>query len=109
MDNLLTTKPPLNKEYQLNEKSSVISLTSNIVSKEIIIYHRYHRNQLFNVSPRVGTSRSLVMTQNTTVMEGQRVVLICRTPNNKPDVTFHWIKRVSGLSNVIDVVNEMFN
>lgn len=49
------------------------------------------------------------MTQNTTVMEGQRVVLKCRTPNNEPDVPFHWIKRVSGVSNVIDVVNEMFN
>nr|XP_019930077.2 fibroblast growth factor receptor 4 [Crassostrea gigas] len=51
-----------------------------------------------------GTSRSLVITQNTTVMEGQRVVLICRTPNNDSDATLQWIKRVSGSTNFIQSI-----
>uniref|UniRef100_K1PC93 Uncharacterized protein n=1 Tax=Magallana gigas TaxID=29159 RepID=K1PC93_MAGGI len=67
--------------------------------KEIYLYQSWSLHHSYK-----GTSRSLVMTQNTTVMEGQRVVLKCRTPNNEPDVTFHWIKRVSGVSNFIQSI-----
>lgn len=45
-----------------------------------------------------------MMTQNTTVMEGQRVVLICRTPNNDSDATRQWIKRVSGSFNFVQSI-----
>lgn len=61
------------------------------------MYHRHKKNQLFNIFPRVETSWTLLITPNTTVMEGRRVALLCRTPNNDPDANILWIKRFSVL------------
>ncbi|XP_052682063.1 cell adhesion molecule 2-like [Crassostrea angulata] len=38
-----------------------------------------------------GTTWSVVKTQDITVVEGQRVVVICRIPNNDTDATFQWV------------------
>lgn len=44
MDNLLTTQPPI-KNCLSVEKEIICHLSDlNIVSKEIIIYHRYHKS-----------------------------------------------------------------
>lgn len=73
------------------------------------MYHRYHKNQLFNISPRVGPSWTLLITLNTTVMEGEIVVLRCIILNDDPDAYLLWIKSDSGSTNVIVLtVNETF-
>lgn len=87
--------------YQLKENSSV-HLSVVEYCFEIIIDIPYHKNQLFSVSPRVGTSWSVVKTQDITVMEGQRVVVICRIPTSNTDATFMWFKIVSDMIEVID-------